>query len=49
MCMIHLPPNKTAPNSVGTDPAKRFKKDDTSYIGLMLVKIESEYKVVLPW
>ncbi len=49
MCMINLLPNKTAPNRVGTDPAKRFKKDDPSYIGLMLVKIESEYKVVLPW
>lgn len=49
MCMIQLPKNKTAPKRVGFDPAKRFKKNDPTYIGLMLVKIDSQYKVVIPW
>jgi hypothetical protein len=49
MCMIRLPAGVLAHNRVGFDPAKRFKKDDESYIGLMIVHLEDEYKVVIPW
>lgn len=49
MCILKLPGDTKAVNRVGFDPAKRFKPKDESYIGLMIVKLENEFKVVIPW